>query len=67
MRVIILAAGSGHRLADQNPDVLYHPAILQKLVETEIENCYLLDRDFEAVGFFRFGPDCAAAIAEECA
>ncbi len=81
-------------------DVLYHPAILQRLVETSVENCYLLDRDFlpgdepvkialrngqmvefrkqlapdlqydtlgESVGFFRFGPDCAAAIARQCA
>jgi choline kinase len=81
-------------------DVLYHPAILQRLVETAIENCYLLDRDFapgdepvkiavrdgvmvefrkqlasglqydtlgESVGFFRFGADCAAAIASRCA
>jgi len=68
-------------------------------METDIENCYLLDRDFtdgeepvkiavrdgvmvefrkqlagglsydligESVGFFRFGPGCAAIIAEEC-
>jgi choline kinase len=81
-------------------DVLYHPAILQTLLDTAIENCYLLDRDFvdredpvkiavqdgvmvefrkqlakdlrydtigESVGFFRFGPECAAAIAAECA
>jgi choline kinase len=81
-------------------DVLYHPGILQRLLETPIENCYLLDRDFahgeepvkiavregtmvdfrkrlapdlqfdvigESVGFFRFGPECAAAIAEQCA
>jgi choline kinase len=27
-------------------DVLYHPAILQRLVETRVENCYLLDREF---------------------
>lgn len=27
-------------------DVLYHPAILQRLLETDIDNCYLLDRDF---------------------
>ncbi len=80
--------------------VLYHPDILQRLVETKKENCYLLDRDFlpgdeavkiavrdglmvefrkqlasglsydllgESVGFFRFGPACAATIAEECA
>jgi len=81
-------------------DVLYHPAILQRLTGTDIENCYLLDRNFvpgdepvkiavrngamvefrkqlapgleydvigESVGFFRFGPDCALAIARECA
>lgn len=27
-------------------DVLYHPAILQRLTRTDIENCYLLDRNF---------------------
>ena len=81
-------------------DVLYHPAILQALLDTDVENCYLLDRDFadgeepvkiavqegvmvdfrkqlaegliydtigESIGFFRFGPECAAAIAAECA
>jgi len=81
-------------------DVLYHPSILQALIASDCENCYLLDRDFtpgdepvkiavrdgvmvefrkqladglaydtigESVGFFRFGPDCAAAIAAECA
>jgi len=81
-------------------DVLYHPGILQRLVETPVENCYLLDRDFtpgdepvkiavrdgvmvefrkqlaeglsydtigESVGFFRFGPECSAIIAAECA
>ena len=81
-------------------DVLYHPDILRRLVDTDVENCYLLDRDFadgdepvkiavrdgvmvefrkqlaaglsydtigESVGFMRFGPECAAAIAKECA
>ena len=81
-------------------DVLYHPDILQKLISSDVENCYLLDRNFmpgdepvkiavrnglmvefrkqlaegleydtigESVGFFRFGPDCAQAIARECA
>jgi choline kinase len=80
--------------------VLYHPGILQRLVETRVENCYLLDRDFppgdepvkialqdgvmvefrkqlapdlqydtlgESIGFFRFGPQCAVAIAAQCA
>ena len=27
-------------------DVLYHPDILRRLIETSIENCYLIDRDF---------------------
>lgn len=27
-------------------DVLYHPSILQALLDTDIGNCYLLDRDF---------------------
>jgi choline kinase len=91
---------SGKPVLVMDADVLYHPGILQKLVETEVENCYLLDRDFapgdepvkiaihngvmvefrkqlaegleydtigESVGFFRFGPDCAAKIARECA
>jgi choline kinase len=81
-------------------DVLYHPDILQQLTGSDVENCYLLDRNFtpgdepvkiavrnglmvefrkqlaegleydtigESVGFFRFGPDCAQAIARECA
>jgi len=81
-------------------DVLYHPDILKRLIDTSVENCYLLDRDFmpgdepvkiavsnsemvefrkilpeglsfdtigESVGFFRFGPECAALIAAECA
>jgi len=80
-------------------DVLYHPQILRRLIGTEVENCYLLDRDFlpgdepvkiavqddlmvefrkqlapglrydmigESVGFFRFGPEYAAIIADEC-
>ena len=90
---------SGDAVAVMDADVLFHPAILQALVKTDIENCYLLDRDFvhgeepvkiavrngvmvefrkkldpalefetigESVGFFRFGPECAAAIAQEC-
>jgi choline kinase len=81
-------------------DVLYHPSILQTLIETDIANCYLLDREFEdgdepvkiavregvlvefrkqlpealdydaigeSVGFFRFGAECARAVAFECA
>jgi len=28
--------------------VLYHPEILQRLVESPVENCYLLDREFES-------------------
>lgn len=91
---------SGRPVLVMDADVLYHPVILERLVQTSIENCYLLDRDFahgeepvkiavrdgvmvefrkrldeglaydtigESVGFFRFGPDCAAQIAEACA
>lgn len=29
-------------------DVLYHPGILQALINTEQRNCFLLDREFEA-------------------
>ena len=90
----------GQPVMVMDADVLYHPGILRRLVETTKENCYLLDRDFlpgdeavkiavrdglmvefrkqlaaglsydqlgESVGFFRFGPVCAATIAEECA
>jgi choline kinase len=93
-----LTAGEPVLLMDA--DVLYHPEILQRLLATSMENCYLLDRDFapgdepvkiavrdgvmvefrkrlagelsydiigESVGFFRFGADCAAAIAARCA
>ena len=91
---------AGDPVIVMDADVLYSPAILQSLVDTDIENCYLLDRDFEegdepvkiaiqdgvmvefrkqladglrydsvgeSVGFFRFGAECAAAIAQECA
>ena len=91
---------SGEPVLVMDADVLYHPAILQRLLETRVANCYLLDRDFppgdepvkiavrdgvmvefrkqlapdlqydtlgESVGFFRFGPECAAVIAARCA
>ncbi|MEJ2533894.1 MAG: phosphocholine cytidylyltransferase family protein [Gammaproteobacteria bacterium] len=81
-------------------DVLFHPAILQRLAGSGHRNCYLLDREFvpgdepvkiavrdgrmvefrkrlapdlswdvlgESVGFFRFGPETARALAEACA
>jgi choline kinase len=38
---------SGVPVIVMDADVLYHPAILQRLVETDIDNCYLLDRNFE--------------------
>lgn len=90
---------AGEAVVVMDADVLYHPAVVQTLARTEVENCYLLDRDFmhgeepvkiavrngvmvdfrkkldpalefdmigESVGFFRFGPDCAADIAAEC-
>jgi choline kinase len=37
---------TGEPVLLMDADVLYHPAILQRLVGTGIENCYLLDRDF---------------------
>lgn len=91
---------SGQPVIVMDADVLYHPGILQRLVETKKENCYLLDRNSppdeeavkiavkdglmvefrkqltsdlaydllgESVGFIRFGPACAAIIAQECA
>lgn len=90
---------AGNPLLVMDADVLYHPLILKRLIDTSVENCYLLDRDFipgdepvkialrdgimvefrknlsaelaydtigESVGFFRFGPECAARIAAEC-
>lgn len=38
---------AGGEILVMDADVLYHPAILQRLVEAPIENCFLLDRDFE--------------------
>jgi choline kinase len=91
---------SGQPVIVMDADVLYHPGILQALLDSDLENCYLLDREFapgdepvkiavrdgvmvefrkqladglsydmigESVGFFRFGPKCAARIAAECA
>ena len=47
----LLAAGealrSGRDILLMDADVLYHPTILQRLVDTPVENCYLLDREFE--------------------
>ena len=93
-----LESGIGILLMDA--DVLYHPAILQRLLQTRHRNCFLLARDFrdgeepvkialrngimvdfrkklpdglqydqvgESVGFFRFGAEVSARIAEECA
>lgn len=38
---------SGGDVLVMDADVLYHPAILQRLIESPIENCFLLDGDFE--------------------
>lgn len=90
---------SGEPVLVMDADVLYHPGILARLLQSSVENCYLLDREFvpgdepvkiavrngrmvefrkqladglaydtigESVGFFRFGPDMAAEIADEC-
>lgn len=81
-------------------DVLFHPRIMQALIESPHGNCFLLDRGFEpgdepvkiaisegrmtefrkalpdsleydtlgeSVGFFKFSPGVAAAIAGVCA
>jgi choline kinase len=94
------ALESGEPVIVMDADVLYHPGILQTLIDSDVENCYLLDREFtpgdepvkiavrdgvmvefrkqladglsydmigESVGFFRFGPECAALVAAECA
>ena len=94
------ALESGEPVILMDADVLYHPGILRSLLNSNSENCYLLDQAFapgdepvkiavkdglmvefrkqlaegleydiigESVGFFRFGPDCAARIAAECA
>jgi choline kinase len=36
----------GHDCLVMDADVLYHPEILRRLVESSHPNCYLLDRDF---------------------
>jgi len=38
---------SGEAVLVMDADVLCHPAILQRLVQTRVENCYLLDRDLD--------------------
>ena len=38
---------SGGDVLLMDADVLYHPSILQRLIESPVENCFLLDRDFE--------------------
>ena len=38
---------SGSEVLVMDADVLYHPEILKRLVESPAENCFLLDRDFE--------------------
>lgn len=91
---------SGLPVIVMDADVLYHPGILRALLDSDSENCYLLDRDYapgdepvkiavrdgvmvefrkqladglrydtigESVGFFRFGPECAALVGAECA
>jgi len=38
---------SGDEVLLMDADVLFHPSILQRLIESPLENCFLLDRDFE--------------------
>jgi len=93
------ALNSGDEVLVLDADVLFHPQIMQTLVESEHENCFLIDRDFtpgdepvkiavhqgrmvefrkalpaglkfdvlgESVGFFKFGGEMAAEIAQTC-
>lgn len=38
---------AGGTVLVMDADVLYHPDILRRLIETPVENCFLLDREFE--------------------
>ena len=40
------ALESGEPVVVMDADVLYHPGILQALLDSDSENCYLLDREF---------------------
>ena len=40
------ALESGEPVVVMDADVLYHPGILRKLLDSDVENCYLLDRGF---------------------
>jgi len=48
LRAAANVLNSGKPVIVMDADVLYHPGILKKLIETKIENCYLLDREFIA-------------------
>lgn len=37
----------GEDILLMDADVMYHPHILERLIKTNISNCFLLDRDFE--------------------
>ena len=93
------ALSAGETIILMDADVLYHAAMLQRLVNSAHDNCFLVDRDFvagdepvklcvrngalvefrkkpdptiafdwcgESVGFFKFDPHCAHALAELC-
>jgi choline kinase len=93
------ALRSGAPVLLMDADVLYDERVLDALIRSRNQNCFLLDRHFEAgdepvklcirdgrivefrkqpapdllceiqgesVGFFRFAPDMAAALAERC-
>lgn len=38
---------SGEDILLMDADVMYHPHILERLIKTDVANCFLLDRDFE--------------------
>lgn len=93
------ALTAGDEVILMDADVLYTPRIMERLIESQHRNCFLLDRDFmpgdepvklcvrdgqlvefrkrpdpsiafdycgESVGFFKFSPACAAALAQRC-
>ncbi len=39
---------SGDTVLVLDADVLFHPRIMQRLIESPHQNCYLIDRDFAA-------------------
>jgi len=52
-----LAAGgdvmrSGDQILFMDADVLYHPHLMQRLINSEHENCFVMDREFQSTDAF---------------